>query len=411
MPRTLLVCLVVVACLVLVPSGRTGKKEEPKAAGRTAKEWLELFQKSKDPKQKKIRQTALTALSILARKSDPKVIPGLIEVVRTTPEAVLREEAIQTLGDLKADAKAAVSTLIELLQTEKEKEAPVREAAAVALGRIGPDAKSAVNPLATTMRKDPSAKVREAAARALGRLVPYSKTRSVELGEALKDPQPEVGEAAAEALKDLGPDAVAARDHLIGAVKDSKAPRFTRIYAAHALSRLGGEDTSAVPVLAAVLVEKGEKSDPKVREAMAEALGRFGSAAEAAVTQLGQALSDPQEDVRRAVIAALVKVGPKAKAIWSDVKKALTDKDKFVRNQAVYVAASFATEVSEVIPELVQRCRKDDVVEVRLAAVQALSDLGAAAKSAVKDLEAISRDDSQPRVREAAAAAVKKING
>jgi hypothetical protein len=51
------------------------------------------------------------------------------------------------------------------------------------------------------------------------------------------------------------------------------------------------------------------------------------------------------------------------------------------------------------------------VVEVRLAAVQALGELGAAAKSAVKDLEAVSRDDSQARVREAAAAAVKKING
>src|SRR5262249_32820184 len=155
--------------------------------------------------------------------------------------------------------------IAEALQNDKE--VLIRRTAALTLGAMGPAAKDAIGALAGALKGDKSEKVREAAAQALGRMVPHSKSVVPVLAQGLRDSHPETRAAAAETLRELGEDALPALGPLTEAVQDPKADRFTRIYCAQALSRLGGEGAAAVPALAKVLAEKD--ADPKVREAAA----------------------------------------------------------------------------------------------------------------------------------------------
>ena len=61
---------------------------------------------------------------------------------------------------------------------------------------------------------------------------------------------------------------------------------------------------------------------------------------------------------------------------------ALKDPDQFVRSHTVRTLGRLGKDAVEAVPALAE-CLKDDVVEVRLAAVEELGNLGPQAKAAV----------------------------
>jgi len=79
-----------------------------------------------------------------------------------------------------------------------------------------------------------------------------------------------------------------------------------------------------------------------------------------------------------------------------------------VRIQAIRLAGILGKEESAVVPALVSQFESGNV-EVRLAAVQELGHLGAAARKALPDLAKLARSDSRASVRDAAEVARKKI--
>jgi HEAT repeat protein len=88
----------------------------------------------------------------------------------------------------------------------------------------------------------------------------------------------------------------------------------------------------------------------------------------------------------------------------------LNDKDLSLRYQAIRLAGTLGKDESAVVPALLALCTEDNA-EIRLAAIQELGQLGPYAQEASDKLRKISESDARASVREAAAAAVKKIEG
>jgi len=91
------------------------------------------------------------------------------------------------------------------------------------------------------------------------------------------------------------------------------------------------------------------------------------------------------------------------------MKVILSDPDKAVRLNAVRtVFASYGEEAAKLIPTFTERLAADPDFEVRVAIAEEFGGLGPAGKPALPALRTAQRDP-QIKVREAAAAAVKRI--
>jgi HEAT repeat protein len=355
---------------------------EEEVLGKTKSEWMKMF--LADAGTVKQRSVALFALETLGPKSEG-VLPTMLDVLKK-----------------HKDDKA------------KETSAEIRREVALTLGRMGEDAKNTIRPLAAALRDDPAETVREAAAKALGSMVPHSRIVVADLADALQDKHAGTRAAAAETLKDLGKESISVVPKLIEALKpgkDKQADPFARIYVTHLLGRLGKDGAVAEKTLLAVVTDREEHV--KVREAAAEAVGRLAAELENAVPALEQVIKDAKADlsVRLAALVAFGKIGPETKVAWPTVKYVLHEKkgDSNLRTQAVRHAGTLGKEEAEVIAELKIVCVKDDNIEVRLAAIQELGAQGPIAKDAEATLQSLASNDARPSIREAAAAALKKI--
>jgi len=113
--------------------------------------------------------------------------------------ASVRWDSAVALGQIGADARAAVPQLIAMLD---DKDPIYRTQAATSLGQIGPGAKEAVPALIKAL-KDRYYTVRQFAAQALGDIGPAAKAAIPQLTAALKDPADEVSDAAEDAIEKI----------------------------------------------------------------------------------------------------------------------------------------------------------------------------------------------------------------
>lgn len=358
-----------------------------------------------------------TVDEVVLEKKKSEWIKMFLSDASTPKQRTLALLALETLG---AKCEGVLPVLLEVLKRHKDEKgketnADTRREVALALGRMGEDAKSTIRALALALRKDPSDKVREGAAKALGgAMVPHSRLVVSDLADALKDPHAGTRAAAAETLRELGKDAVSVTASLIECLKpgkDKQADAFMRIYLAQLLGRLDKEGAAAEATLLAILTDKEENA--KVREAAAEAIGRLGARLDDPAPALDQAIKDDNADtaVRLAALVALGKISAEAKVVWSAVKDLFVDKktDSILRAQAVRLAGPLGKDEPAVIAQLQIVCLKDDNIEVRLAAIQELGVLGPLAKDAEKTLQTLYDTDNRASIREAAAAALKKV--
>ena len=96
------------------------------------------------------------------------------------------------------------------------------------------------------------------------------------------------------------------------------------------------------------------------------------------------------------------------RTVWPVVKGALQDADSSLRSQAVRVAGPLGRAEKEVVTMLQNLARKDGNIEVRIAAIQELAQMGPAAKAAIPALVSASRD-ARSAVSEAAKDALKRV--
>lgn len=286
-------------------------------------------------------------------------LPALVRALRDQNPAE-RVRAAKDLGRLGWLARDAMPALVAALDDDDGK---VREAAGHAIGLMGPEAL----PTLTAMLRHDDKYVRRHAVWALGKLGPLAKSALGDLCEALKDPDPRTASGAAQSLGSLGADGADSVPALAEAMRGTNivlcrlaskalsqiggpalatliahlqhADPFVRGESALAIGWIGAAARSAVPFLARVVrgpesaltrtppplantfsdhpgtsdtltppqIPEGESAsaDVNCRVFAAQALGRIGAAAAAALPDLRDAAYSGPTPVRDAAQQAI----------------------------------------------------------------------------------------------------------
>jgi len=371
---------------------------------------------ARDPQNEQAARGRATAVGVrelirqrAATGRDPRPSPPLTPEARAGQEVKLAEAAQAALGRI---GPSAVPALVRALADANPHR---RRRAARALEEIGPDASSAV-PALTAALEDRTLRV--AAARALVRIDPANAARQLPvLITGLSDPDRDVALLSVEALAELRtPAAVPA---LIHALDDNR----THELAVEGLRRLGPRAAAAVPALVQTL-QDGREAE-RIRAAFA--LGEMGVAAIEAMPALIERLSDDRGSVRAAAARALGAMGPAASAAIPRLIDTLRYGDG-----GYDVGSSAGIALSQIGPAALPaviaalKCERlppaapmspsgylgpvyPETENVRVLAARTLLGMRRFAKDAIPALRESLRDPS-PRVREAAARALKEID-
>lgn len=375
-----------------------------------------------------VRYGASLALARLGKEAVPALRKSL-----TSGKPDQRVWSAYTLGEIGAEAKAAVGDLTKAL--ENKREGALRAAAAQALGRIGPDAASSTDALEKRLR-DENPQVRQQSAEALGRIGPAAAKATTALIAALKDHDARdeartalilIGEPAADAVqKALSDDSVRfdaavvlmkiavekGRENQVDqptvsdlkslrlVLRDPKRPAAERATAAAALASLG-EDGFAVLVSAF--------EEPAIAETAAAAFAGVGAQA---VPPLVEALQHEQPGVRGAAAHALGHIGPAASKSIPALVRAMEDQDHDIRYRAVRALDRFGVKAAPAVPDLVSLLLDTSQREpARQWAIMALVNAHAVEpKAVVEGLIKASQDQSNYGVRQLAGTQVKKLD-
>jgi HEAT repeat protein len=385
MLRSLL--LPVFTVLTLFP-GQGLRADEPAFLGKPESHWRKMLQEGKTANE---RRKGLIALTLIGPEKSREVLPAVVMALRDDPDAGIRRAAAQALGRMSKQARTKELdgfrydqvriALVSVLKADKS--GPVRAAAATSLGEVGSEAHEAIGALAAIL-KDEHEEARAAAANTLRRL----------------------GKAARDALPDLQQ-----------ALRDSKSGKLTRLHCATAIGVIGLPDAvDALPVLREVLADT--KAPAELRKTVAETLGQLGQEATSATPILVAILNDNDTPLplRRAVLATIAQIGVQAKEAVPALHQAVTHEDRFIRCLALHALGGMGTSLGDLRKPVITSilaAMNDSVLEVRLAAIQALGSLGAEGLGADKEavlarLEEASRD-SRKAVQETAQQAIQKI--
>lgn len=251
----------------------------------------------------KAREAAFKALAKLPADA---AVPVLIPLL-SHPDSAVQQAAAGSLGSFGPDARAAVPTLIAML------ESPQRYTAVHLLARIGPGAEEAVPALLALFEEsDPSRELRIKATRALGAIgAPAEQAlplfRQELSAQDLSEASGGYRAALATAiLRMSGPDDPAIQAYVERLARaQSSWQAMTRVEAVKALVGLGPAASPAVHSLRASLLEDQQ---PKIRGLAADALGGMGAAARPALPDLRKAQADEQEYVRQRATKAIARI-------------------------------------------------------------------------------------------------------
>jgi len=249
-----------------------------------------LIRRLKD-KDLLVQAAAVRALASLPPAPEI-IVPLLEEALQDADEATVRN----ALDALVALGPSAVPRLIDALKHEK-----LRGEVVYILGQIGPGA-AAATPALTKLIADKDEQVALEAAVALAKIGSNAKGAVPALIETLQEPGTKDPHAIAYALGSIGPNAVAAEEVLTDLLKSSDWKlALTSAWALVRICPPAKVSEETLPVLTA-----GLGADlPLARRGAAEALGRLGPLAKAAIPALQKATNDPDAAVRSAAEKAI----------------------------------------------------------------------------------------------------------
>lgn len=364
-------------------------------------------------------------------------VPFLIEIIKTSPNIEYQRQALLTvgaigsndnettamltqslqkpelqsaaaiaLGRLRSDLLLAVNSLSSNIRDDNDR---LRLEKVRVLGEIGAEAQAAVPALISLLKyeclkyeqteDDPYAWINEnheLCAHTVATLASIGSSAIPNLIELLKDEDRENRSLAAITLTQIGSEAQSAIPALATALQDND--EYVRRFAAAALGKIGVE---ALPALFEAL----QSQNATTRELAAAALGDVGIQA---IPSLIEILKESKVEVRRSAMSALSQIGVDAKSVLSELIDALGDKDLAIRNSAAITLARIGPDAQSAVPALI-KALKDSEPIVRSTTAAALRQIGSNAQTAIPTLiEALK--DSDPIVRSHAVAAIGTIN-
>ncbi len=198
----------------------------------------------------------------------PRAFQALREALKSD-QAKTRMAAVQSLGMIGEDAKAAVPDLVDTALHDQDQ--LVRIYAVASLGRIGPGAREAVVPLLKLLQTEQDPQIVATVIQTFHELGPTAKPALPVLAAMAKDPQCLSRFMAAWAICRIAPEAraevAALVPHLIVQLTTDKQPNSRR-FAAEVLAEIGPAAQEAIPALSAAT----EDQDRAVRQAAGKAL-------------------------------------------------------------------------------------------------------------------------------------------
>jgi HEAT repeat protein len=398
------------------------------------------------------------------------------------PAKVVKDALKKALGDattnVRVEAAVALCALNEgeedalkvMKQALDEPNSAIAAVAIEGIPRMGASGKSLV-PLALAKMADANPNTRRAAVWLVGRLPPDEGARSAaELGKRATDDQPAIRRIAGLVLEQLGAAAAPAAEALGQALPDELELDIREQFI-EALIAMGAGAKPALPGLlplmsdknltsalrakivtataiadpgstavSTALIKAAADTDPTIRAAAADAMGKLNPLPPEALTALmNMAKRDPKNAPRVGALRAMTAAGPRAKtargdleaiaagpqpglALWAKVALAAVDGDVtkaaaeirtglHARNQLARSSAAEALllvgPTKDDLPTLL-KVMNDLSGSTKVAAATGVGRLGAAAKDAVPQLRRL-LDDNESEVRIAAADALGQI--
>jgi len=376
----------------------------------------------------------------LAERTPQEIYDNSLLVLKsgTLPNRII---AAQRLGNLKAEAQAAVPALIAALDKPDQQ---LQDAVGKALVQIGPPkpgtgvermlltalrSKSpqartyaaqmiaaeptltveSVKPLVAAL-SDELPEIRVSCIQAIGKVGPKAQAAAFEpILDRVVDPDEAVREAAVAAIPTLGPPIASLRPGLVTRLKHND-PRMRSAVAPLLASLAGkGDDTQKIwqPLL--------KDSDPKLRLIALTALSSSMDLVIAAGNDIVPLLSDQDAAVRKAAAQAAIHLGktigapiaiargfttetdPAVKLVLAEAlvtlakpdlsnlgafRLVLKDGSPTLREQAAQKLATIGADAQEALPELTT-CIADESPTVRVAALKAMAAMGSDCKAAL----------------------------
>jgi len=314
-------------------------------------------------------------------------VPTLLKIVDKIDDPSLVWRAAHALGNIRSQPGKVVPALTGLLTSDSP---IVRAHAAISLGDFGPEAKSAV-PALTKLLADPELNVKLDAATALGAVGPDAASAVPELTSAMQEGPVALTLTSASALASIGDASVPALNKLL----QDNSP--LKLLAVNILGEIGASAKSSVPEMLKLL----NSADPEVKDTVITSLGEMGPAAKAAEPQLLEILKNSKGKTRNSAVYALSKIeSQKAITLIKEYAATPSDDERFQLVCAWALVRDNPHDpetVKAALPGLT-KALTDERPLIRREAANAISLMGAQAKSAVPALTATLKDEKNPRV-------------
>lgn len=369
--------------------------------GKSADTW----RKELTNKDASLRRSAAFALGRMGPYGRDAVLE-LARRVQGDPDASVRDMSASALGDIARALKGGSEevwkrgggVLVKALKDDADER--VRRSAAYALGTFGPAGAGAAEFLLKALGDD-KASVRQNAAWALGQIGEGAGEEAVSgLCGRLNDPDTLVRRDAAGALGSMGKIGEPAGRPLVELLK-SEPDNVVKKTALDSLAHIAGPKLADSAVDLKPLLEE---KDPEMRLGAAIVLARIGGeAATLALPVLQSALKDPDVHTQELATAALVNLGENAKPAMYDLADIVINEKNsvLVRRNAALAIAHIGAEAKPVVPYLVKALQRDQPLEVRQFAAEALAQMKYPAnENGVPALLNSIEKDSDPLVRQ-----------
>ncbi|QTA84570.1 sister chromatid cohesion protein PDS5 [Desulfonema magnum] len=308
------------------------------------------------------RGAAVEALGVIR---SPEVVPHLINVLTDGEEQVRNaaKDALENIDPQWAQTESARNAIPEFMKALTEADKKVRESARQALKKVHPKWRQS-----------------ETARKAIPQFV-----------KSLSNPLNTIRIAGAESLGEIGPPAEKALPYLVRALTDKdKDVRDTAKESLEKIDPKWRESDSTAKSIPGLIKELAN-NDWRIRNAVAEALGKMESSAAKAIPYLVKMLTDSDKRVRSTVIGTLEKIDGKWRESQGTRKalayfvKSLGDSQGIVRISAVEALGEIGPAAAQTAPYLI-KAMKDTVIDVQSAAKEALKKVDPDGKLRDQDL-------------------------
>jgi len=331
----------------------------------------------------------------------PNAVPALRKAIGDEREKV-RAEVVALFGKIRPEiGKTAIP---ELAKSLHDKSWQVRRNAADALGRFSEAEAENIVPALLLAIKDRNYQVRVSVVRALGTYPTKANLTVSPLCEALQDENVQVVSWAAYSLGLMEQGGKSAVPALVALFRKQDVER--RSAALQALSSLGQHAGDSVALLMESVRDKGFKEQ---WPGILQTIGSIGPGAHQAVSGLTELLQDKAYlPLRVHITEALGRIGKSASPGIPAILDLLKTDDDELQRAAVYALGQIRDGRKAVIDTLITLLDEKFHIDLRIAAADALGQIGSQATAAVPALTRLS-EDQNAKVRKAARGALVRI--